>query len=123
MIIILIITDGSVAPPHLKMLQIPDKNSNDDIICQCHQVTESVIRSRIAENDLSSVEQVTKACEAGGGCHSCHMLIQLFIDQHKDQDRPAEALVAERAAGKVPKKGFLGGFFSRFKPAAKSSVA
>jgi len=57
----------------------------DEIICKCFQVTESTIRSHISKKNIAQVEGVTSICEAGGNCGSCHMLIQLFIDQNKHQ--------------------------------------
>jgi NifU-like protein len=56
---------------------------DDEIICNCFQVTESTIRSHISKNHINQVEEVTSICEAGGNCGSCHILIQLFIDQNK----------------------------------------
>ena len=53
----------------------------DEIICNCFQVTESTIRTHIFKKNIAQVEEVTLLCEAGGNCGSCHMLIQLFIDQ------------------------------------------
>ena len=55
----------------------------DEIICNCFQVTESTIRTHIFKQNIAQVEDVTLLCEAGGNCGSCHMLIQLFIDQNK----------------------------------------
>ena len=40
----------------------------DEIICKCFQVKESAIRSHIAMNDVTEIEDVTLACEAGGNC-------------------------------------------------------
>ena len=74
----------------------------DEIICQCYQVNESTIRDCIAEGNLKTIEEVTDACEAGGGCHSCHILIELFLDEHKQKHTPVESLVA--AHGKKVKK-------------------
>jgi len=91
------------------------KNSeNDETICQCHQVSESTIRSCIASRNLKTIEEVTAACSAGGGCHSCHILIDLFIDEYYKKSTPMETLVHEHA-GKVKKKGILGRFFKKFK--------
>ncbi len=93
----------------------------DETICQCYQVKESTIRSCIESGNLTTIEEVTEACEAGGGCHSCHILIDLFIDEHQKKSTPMETLVREHA-GKVKKKGILGRFFKKFKsdaPAAK----
>ena len=88
--------------------------NDEDVICKCFSVTENVIRSSIEKGSLDSIESVTKACEAGGGCHSCHILIQLFIDQHLGQSFPKEDLVAVHGK-KVKRKGILSNFLSRFK--------
>ena len=85
----------------------------DDVICQCYQVNESTIRNTIAKNDLKNIDSVTEACEAGGGCHSCHILIQLFIDQYLEKNTVMEDLVQDHAQ-KVKKKGILSRFFKSF---------
>jgi NifU-like protein len=43
----------------------------DRIVCQCFNVTERKIREVILANKLSTVEQVTHYCKAGGGCGGC----------------------------------------------------
>lgn len=88
----------------------------DEIICQCYQVTEGTIRNTIAKGELNDIDSVTTACEAGGGCHSCHILIQLFIDQHQKKTTTMEDLVHDHAQ-KVKKKGILSRFFHKFKSA------
>ncbi len=85
----------------------------DEIICQCHQILESTIRSAIEAGDLHTIEAVTATCEAGGGCQSCHILLQLFIDQNQPQGRPLENLVADHAK-KVTKRGIFSQLFARF---------
>ena len=65
----------------------PTAIQENEIICKCFQVTENTIRDYISENDINQVEDVTSACEAGGNCGSCHILIQLFIDQNKHQKK------------------------------------
>ena len=70
----------------------------DGVICDCFQITESTIRSHIEKNDVTQVEDVTSACEAGGNCGSCHILIQLFIDQNKHQKKLAQ--VPEQSVSK-----------------------
>ena len=55
----------------------------DEIICTCFHIRESTIRSHIAKNNVTQVKDITLACEAGGNCGSCHILIQLFIEQNK----------------------------------------
>ena len=78
----------------------------DEIICKCFQVKESEIRSHIATNDFTEVEGVTLACKAGGNCGSCHILIQLFIDQNKHKKTLEKTDSLEDANSNNYKKGF-----------------
>jgi NifU-like protein len=50
------------------------------LICSCFGVSEAEIRGVIERIDADSVADVTAACNAGGGCGSCQMLIQDLID-------------------------------------------
>ena len=51
------------------------------IICTCFGVTENEIERVIRENDLTSVEQVTNYCKAGGGCGGCKGEIEKIIER------------------------------------------
>ena len=93
-------------------MNLPPTVETDDVICQCYQVNESTIRNTIAKNDLKNIDSVTEACEAGGGCHSCHILIQLFIDQYQENITVTEDLVRDHGQ-KVKKKGILSRFFNK----------
>jgi NifU-like protein len=55
-------------------------NGDEALICTCFCVSERVIESEIAEKGLATVSEVIRACNAGGGCGSCHPLIQDIID-------------------------------------------
>jgi NAD(P)H-nitrite reductase large subunit len=109
-----------IKPYFFELMNLPPKIEIDEVICQCFQVNESTIRKVIAEGDLTEIDSVTESCEAGGGCHSCHILIQLFIDQHQEKSTAMEDLVHDHAQ-KVKKKGILGRFFKRFKPTDSSA--
>lgn len=50
------------------------------LICTCFCVSEQTIEREIVDKGLLSVAEVTRACNAGGGCGSCHQLIQDMID-------------------------------------------
>ncbi len=50
------------------------------LICSCFGVGEAEIRGVIESIGADSVADVTAACNAGGGCGSCQMLIQELID-------------------------------------------
>ncbi len=82
----------------------------DEIICKCFHITESTIRSHIAKNNITQVKDITLACEAGGNCGSCHILIQLFIDQNKPIKILEQSSKQENLKSKNNKKGFWKNF-------------
>ena len=84
----------------------------DEIICNCFQVAESTIRSHIEKNDVSQVDDVTIACEAGGNCGSCHILIQLFIDQNKHRRALAKTDPLRDLNSKNQKESFWKNLFT-----------
>ena len=51
------------------------------IVCTCFGVTDLEIRRVIQENDLTTVEQVTNFCKAGGGCGGCHGEIEHILQE------------------------------------------
>jgi NifU-like protein len=57
------------------------------LICTCFFVSERTIESEIASRSLTTVAEVTRACNAGGGCGSCHQLIQEILDTRDDLSR------------------------------------
>ena len=60
---------------------------DEALICTCFFVSERTIESEIATRGLTSVREVTRACNAGGGCGSCHQLIQEILDTQHDLPR------------------------------------
>lgn len=55
-------------------------NGDDALICTCFCVSERVIALEIEQKGLATIAEVTRACNAGGGCGSCHSLIEEIID-------------------------------------------
>jgi len=53
---------------------------DDALICTCFFVSEQTIEREIQQRGLTTVRDVTRVCSAGGGCGSCHQLIQEIID-------------------------------------------
>jgi NifU-like protein len=49
---------------------------DESLICTCFCVSERTIETEIQKGQLSTVLEVTKACNAGGGCRSCWPLIE-----------------------------------------------
>jgi bacterioferritin-associated ferredoxin len=88
-------------------------NPDDEIICQCFQVSDKTIKEHIKDGNLNEIEEVSKVCGAGDGCQSCHMLIQLFIDQHHNPEKPPEPKNEDKQGG-VKKRGFFSKLFQRY---------
>jgi len=71
------------------------------VVCTCFGVTEKEIERVIRENDLTTVEDVTNYCKAGGGCGGCRGEIEKIIEKIQS-DKIKEAPTAEpRRAGKL----------------------
>lgn len=63
-------------------LKIVEKD-NDEIICNCMQITRGEILEAINNNGLTTVEGIGKETEAGEVCESCHDEIQEILDEIK----------------------------------------
>ncbi|MCY7348252.1 MAG: iron-sulfur cluster assembly scaffold protein [Pyrinomonadaceae bacterium] len=60
--------------------QIEEWTGEKALICTCFGISEETIENLVENNLLETVEEVTAACSAGGGCGSCQPLIQEIID-------------------------------------------
>lgn len=60
---------------------------DEALICTCFFVSETTIEREIASRGLTTVAEVTRACNAGGGCGSCHQLIQELLETQNDLPR------------------------------------
>lgn len=60
---------------------------DEALICTCFFVSEQTIEREIAARELTTVAEVTRACNAGGGCGSCHQLIQEILETQNDLPR------------------------------------
>jgi bacterioferritin-associated ferredoxin len=58
-------------------------------VCVCFAVTDKEVEAAV-EAGAETCEAVTRACQAGGDCGSCHEMIENIID--------AKRLTRERAA-------------------------
>jgi NifU-like protein len=56
-----------------------DWAGDEALICTCFFVSERTIEREICTHGLTTVAEVTRACNAGGGCGSCHHLIQEIL--------------------------------------------
>jgi NifU-like protein len=75
------------------------KDTEGHIVCTCFGVTDKEIERVIRENDLTTVEQVTNYCKAGGGCGGCKGEIEKIIAAvQQDKVKQAHASPAKRGA-------------------------
>lgn len=61
-----------------------DWNGDEILICTCFFVSEQTIESKIKTQGLTTVGEVTAACNAGGGCGSCQPLIVEILERRWD---------------------------------------
>jgi NifU-like protein len=57
-----------------------DWAGDEALICTCFFVSERTIEREIQTHGLTTVGEVTRVCNAGGGCGSCHQLIQEILE-------------------------------------------
>jgi NifU-like protein len=68
-----------------------------NVVCTCFGVTDKEIERVILENNLTTVEEVTNYCKAGGGCGGCQGEIEKMIEKLKpDEIKQAPAATARR---------------------------
>jgi len=56
-----------------------DWAGDEALICTCFFVSERTIEREIETGGLTTIPEVTAACNAGAGCGSCHQLIQEIL--------------------------------------------
>ncbi len=71
------------------------------VVCTCFGVTENEIERVIRDNDLTTVEDVTNYCKAGGGCGGCKGEIEKIIERLQGDKVKAIAPAVPRKAGKL----------------------
>jgi len=72
-----------------------------NIICTCFGVTDKEIERVIRENNLTTVEEVTNYCKAGGGCGGCQGEIEKMIEKIQPDEIKQAPLTVARRAGKL----------------------
>ena len=71
------------------------------VVCNCFGVTEKEIERVIRDNDLTTVEQVTNYCKAGGGCGGCKGEIEKIIERIQGDKAGRILETAPRWAGRL----------------------
>lgn len=68
----------------------------EKVVCTCFGVSEEEILKIVRENSLTTVEEVTNFCKAGGGCGQCKPDIQTLVDQVQTERTQSAAAAAPR---------------------------
>jgi len=68
-------------------------------VCVCHAVTSTEVEAAI-DAGAASVNEVTRACRAGGDCGACHATIDALVHARCERSRVVDParLVRPRAA-------------------------
>lgn len=72
-----------------------------NVVCTCFGVTDKEIERVIQENNLTTVEEVTNYCKAGGGCGGCKGEIEKIIEKIQGDKMKEAALSVPKRAGKL----------------------
>jgi NifU-like protein len=71
------------------------------VVCTCFGVTVNEVERVIRENDLTTVEQVTNYCKAGGGCGGCQGEIEKILEEIQGDKAGKVYETAPRWAGRL----------------------
>lgn len=69
-----------VALENFRSSQLEEFRGEKALVCTCFSVTEERVESLIASGSVETVEDLSRACNAGSGCGSCRMMIQELLD-------------------------------------------
>jgi NifU-like protein len=72
-----------------------------NVVCTCFGVTDKEIERVIRDNNLTTVEQVTNYCKAGGGCGGCKGEIEKIIENIQGEKAGLFLETAPRWAGRL----------------------
>lgn len=92
--------EAAIADYYNRKGGLAPKVQKGNVVCTCFGVTDDEIRKVVHENDLTTVEQVTNFCKAGGGCGSCKERIGELVEQEQGQ----KAHVVRKAKPAKPAK-------------------
>jgi NifU-like protein len=70
------------AAVHYRRATLEEWIGEEALICTCFGVSEKTIERIIHTRSLHTIEQVTRACHAGGGCGSCQPLIEDILEDY-----------------------------------------
>jgi len=73
-----------------------DKELEGEVVCHCFGVTDKEIERVTRENNVQTLEELTSACKAGGGCGNCLPDLQKIIDRVHGEMSAAGVVAPEK---------------------------
>ncbi|MGB9178415.1 MAG: iron-sulfur cluster assembly scaffold protein [Pyrinomonadaceae bacterium] len=70
------------AAVHYRLTTLEEWTGEEALVCTCFCVSEKIIEREIHTRSLRTITEVTRACNAGGGCRSCHPLIEDILEDY-----------------------------------------
>ena len=67
---------------HYRRATLEEWTGDEALICTCFGVSERSIEHVIRSQSLHTIAEVTRACNAGGGCGSCQPLIEEILEDY-----------------------------------------
>lgn len=71
-----------------------DKTLDGEVVCHCFGVTDKEVERIVREQKVQTLEDLTNACKAGGGCGNCLPDLQEIIDRVHARQKAADSETA-----------------------------
>ncbi len=76
-------------------------NSDEEIVCQCFDISKSFLENEIKANNLKTVDEVTNYTKAGGACGKCRGKIQEILNAVNNNPQEAPKLTKTQMIIKI----------------------
>ncbi|HEY0004701.1 MAG TPA: iron-sulfur cluster assembly scaffold protein [Pyrinomonadaceae bacterium] len=73
----------AAANRHYRTSTLEEWTGDEALVCTCFGISEKTIEHVIRAGSLVLLEEVTRACNAGAGCRSCHPLIEDILADYR----------------------------------------
>jgi NAD(P)H-nitrite reductase large subunit len=74
-----------MTPPPADLIAAPSAETTArqaSVLCHCLKISHGEVSEAIELHGCDSIEHVTNACGAGGGCTACHRRIRALLNRH-----------------------------------------
>jgi NifU-like protein len=78
----------------------PEDHEEGELICKCFAIDDELIKRVVAQNNLTSLEQVIQYTKAGGACAACHEKIEWVLEDCLPETAATEPAKVQPIAAK-----------------------